>query len=110
VQFIVLPQPSLTVPQRFTFCFGLHISGWHIPVPPSLGGWTTHLLATHVWPVGQPPQLIGTPHGSTPISPHCPVHDGVVWQLCEPFGPVVHVWPFAQGMPHTSVFPVQSVY
>ena len=53
---------------------------------------------------------MGTPHGSTPISPHCPVHEGVVWQLCAPPGLLVHVSPFAQGMPHRCHFPVQSVY
>jgi hypothetical protein len=85
------------------------MSGWHFGVPPSLGGWTTHLLPTQAWPIGQPPQLIVTPHGSTPMSPHCPVHEGVGWQLCGPFGPLVHVCPLGQAMPQMSVFPVQSV-
>jgi len=79
VQFIVLPQPSLTVPQRTVPGSGLQLSLLQpVPAsPPSLGICMTHALFTQVWPVGQPGQLIGTPHGSTPSSPHLPVHESV---------------------------------
>jgi hypothetical protein len=108
VHCFVLPQPLLTVPQRFTPGAGEHVSVPQVPPPPSLGGgWVTQALFTQVSPVGHPPQLIATPHESTPISPHLPAHEGV-WHDCDP--PLVtHDSPFAHGMPHVSVLPVQSV-
>jgi len=67
----------------------------------------THALFTHVSPVGQPPQFTATPHESTVISPHLPVHDGV-WQVCEvPL--VMQDFPDAQGIPQVSTCPAQSV-
>jgi len=38
-------------------------------------------LFTQVSPAAHPPQLMPTPHGSTPISPHLPVHE-TVWHDC----------------------------
>jgi hypothetical protein len=108
VHGLVFPQPSLTVPHRLTPAAGEHVSLPHPPPPASPAGCcVTQALFTHVLPVGHPPQFTATPHESTAISPHLPVHDGV-WQLWEvPL--VMHDFPDAQGMPHVSTCPAQSV-
>ena len=105
----VCPQPSLTVPHRFTPAAGEHVSLPQLPLPPASlgGGCVMQALFTHVSPAGHPPQLTATPHESTAISPHLPVQDGF-WQLCdEPL--VMHDSPVAQGMPHVRVCPSQSM-
>jgi hypothetical protein len=77
------------------------------PASPVVGCCVTQALSTQVWPIGHPPQLTATPHESTAISPHLPVHEGD-WQLCdEPL--VMHDLPVAHGIPHSRTCPVQSV-
>jgi hypothetical protein len=74
----VFPHPSVMVPQRFVFWSGVH-DRTPQPAscgPASLGVGVTHWLATHVSPVGHPPQLTPTPHESAPMTPHFPVHEG----------------------------------
>jgi hypothetical protein len=75
-QAFVLPQPSVMVPQRFTFLFGAQTRGEQ---PASLGpaslmvsAW--HRLLTQSCPASHPPQLIATPHESVLTTPHLPVH------------------------------------
>jgi hypothetical protein len=113
VHCLVFPQPSLTVPQRFTPAAGEQLSVPQPPPPASDGGGcVTHALFTQVSPAGHPPQFTGTPHESTAISPHLlaaspSLHDGV-WQLCE-LPLVMHALPLGQGMPHDRTWPAQSV-
>jgi hypothetical protein len=108
-QFIVCPQPSLTVPHRFVPGSGLQLSLLQPPAsPPSLGICMTHALFTQVWPLGHPGQLMGTPHGSTPSSPHLPEHESI-WHDCAPPEPAMHTSPLGHGMPQSCTLPLQSV-
>jgi hypothetical protein len=77
VHWAVWPHPSPMVPQS-TSPGGVQLRVPQPLPPPSEGGWVTHWLFTHVSPAAHPPQVMGTPHGSTPISPHWPVHE-TVW-------------------------------
>jgi hypothetical protein len=98
----VWPQPSVIVPQRFV-CPLVHESGAHRPASEGIDG--THWLLTQLCPVWQPPQLIGTPHESVPMTPHCPAQD-LGWQLVDPLLPT-QTCPLRHACPHAYVLPVQ---
>lgn len=107
VQAIACPHPLVTVPQSATPALGVHVTFPQVPPPASVGGGgVTHALWMHTWPPVHPPHEIGTPHGSSPMSPHLPVHDGA-WQLCV-LPLATHDSPLPHGLPHVSVAPVQS--
>jgi hypothetical protein len=105
-QFIVFPQESATLPQRCVLVSGVQLSGPQDADASTLI-WGTHaLLALHAWPVGQPPQLIGTPQGSTPTTPHRPVHD-LAWHDWEPPEPA-QTWLPEHALPQTKALPVHG--
>ena len=79
VHWRVCPQPSLTVPQRLVLPL-VQLSFPHALPPSSAGASVVHTLFTHDSGAWHPPQLTATPHESTAMSPHLPVHDGI-WQL-----------------------------
>jgi hypothetical protein len=104
------PQTSRTVPQRCVWAEGVHVSGAHAPpasfavVPDA-----THWLLTQSCPIGQPPQLMATPHESTPRLPHLPAHV-FGWQLCAEGPPTAaaQTSPEGQGAPQANVLPVHG--
>lgn len=106
----MLPQPSVSVPHSVVFWFGVHESTPQPASlgPASLGDGATHWLFTQSSPLGHPPQLIGTPHVSLPMTPHFPVHVGVWQLLCELPSPT-HTWPFGHGKPHAITAPEHVV-
>jgi hypothetical protein len=67
-QWIVPPQPVLTVPQSSVCALGVHVSGTHasLAAPASVVGavGVTQRLPMQDSPAPQPPQLIATPHAS----------------------------------------------
>jgi hypothetical protein len=105
-QFVVFPHPSATLPQRCVLMSGVQVSGLHSAAEPSTELCGTHALPMHAWPVEQPPQLIGTPHGSTPTIPHRPVHD-LAWHDWEP-PELAQSWLPEHALPQTKALPVHG--
>jgi hypothetical protein len=74
-QLRVLPHESLTLPQR------RRVPTVHVKVPhpasvdASVVGVVMHALSIQDLPAGHPPQLTPTPHESSPMTPHLPVHE-----------------------------------
>ena len=99
------PHPLVTVPQRWVWALGVHVT--FAQDPASFGGADVHTLSTHDSPVGHPPHTIGTPHESTPISPQFPVH-AFAWQLwVDP--EVTQTLPPVHAFPHATVTPVHGL-
>jgi hypothetical protein len=102
-QSMVWPQASTTVPQSLVVGSGLQVSGPHAPLA-STDICGPQVLLMHACPALHPPQLIGTPHPSTPMTPHLPRQLGAAWQVCvEP--PLMQAWPPVQAEPHTNALP-----
>jgi hypothetical protein len=106
LQFLEFPQASMTLPQRFVLVSGVHVSVPH-DAEASTVLWGTQALPMHALPLGQPPQLIGTPQGSTPTMPHRPVHDGLAWHDWDPPA-LTQTWPPGHALPQTKALPVQG--
>jgi len=107
---LVLPHPSPIVPHRLTFLSGVQVSGAQpeSATPASVSG--VQALFTQACPVGHPPQLMGTPQESVPMTPHWPMQVEVVsWQLWAGGLPTVptQTSPLPQGMPQAMVSPLQ---
>jgi hypothetical protein len=100
---LVCPQPSVIVPQRFVVPLE-HERGEHWPASIGVDG--THALLTQLCPEGQPPQLIGTPHESVPMTPHLLAH-ALGWQLELPLLPT-HTSLAGHACPHAYVMPVHG--
>jgi hypothetical protein len=71
-QAIVCPHPLVIVPQSWVRVSGAQVRGAHCPASCAPAG--THWLPMQAIPALHPPQLIATPHPSSPIAPQRPVH------------------------------------
>jgi hypothetical protein len=80
-QFSVFPQASATLPQRWVVLSGVQVgAGQEVAASTETCG--TQVLPMHIWLAAQPPQLMGTPHPSTPTLPQRLVHD-LAWHDWE---------------------------
>jgi hypothetical protein len=110
VQPIVCPQPSLTVPHRLVWAFGVQVRGAQASiveaslVPPS---GITHSFATQSCPVGHPPQVMATPQESSPITPQAPLGQLFGLHDCDvgSFGSATHTWPEGHAAPQAKTAP-----
>jgi hypothetical protein len=66
--------PHATVPLPHAFSIDPHFD----PAPPS-GCAHSGDGEPHTSPAAHPPQVMGTPHASIPMTPHAPLHAGVGW-------------------------------
>jgi hypothetical protein len=107
-QLIVSPQRPATVPHRCVVESGVQVGGRHVALASTVT-WGTHALFTQALLAPHPPQLIGTPQGSVPRTPHRLVQLGI-WHDCAAPLPVqtfppVHAEPQAKAVPeHGSTY------